>query len=177
MNRGPLIVLVGPMGVGKSTVGALLAERLSVPFLDTDQDVVHRTGRSVAEIVTEDGEPRFRELEHEAVARAVAGFPGVLALGGGAVGHGGSRALLAGLPVIFLDVDLAEAMRRIGSDTGRPLLAADPERRWQELQDERRALYLEVARFVVRTDGRTPEQVARTVAAAVAVDTERGVTA
>lgn len=76
MSRGPLIVLVGPMGVGKSTVGALLAERLGVPFLDTDQDVVHRTGRSVSEIVTEDGEPRFRELEHEAVARAVAAFPG-----------------------------------------------------------------------------------------------------
>ncbi|MFD3550696.1 shikimate kinase [Streptomyces goshikiensis] len=170
MSGGPLVVLIGPMGVGKSTVGALLAERLGVPFLDTDQDVVHRTGRSVAEIVTEDGEPRFRELEHEAVARAAAGFPGVLALGGGAVGHGGSRALLAGLPVVLLDVDVAEAMRRIGSDTGRPLLAADPERRWQELQDERRALYLEVARFVVRTDGRTPGQVARIIGRGVLAD-------
>ncbi|WP_412077744.1 shikimate kinase [Streptomyces xanthophaeus] len=163
MTGGPLIVLVGPMGVGKSTVGALLAERLGVPFRDTDQDVESGTGRSVREIITADGERRFRELEHLAVARAVAETGSVLALGGGAVLHAGTRALLAGLPVAFLDVRVGEAMKRVGEGTGRPLLAENPQRLWQELHEERSDLYAVVARVVVPTDGRTPEDVARAV--------------
>ncbi len=125
------------------------------------------TGRSVREIITGDGERRFRELEHLAVVRAVGEDGGVLALGGGAVLHAGTRALLAGLPVAFLDVRVGDAMRRVGQGTDRPLLAADPERRWQELQEERRHLYLDVARVVVWTDGRTPDAVAGAVVEAL----------
>ncbi|MFF5448999.1 shikimate kinase [Streptomyces sp. NPDC012888] len=158
------------MGVGKSTVGALLAERLGVPFRDTDQDVERVSGRSVPEIITSAGEPHFRELEHRAVARAVEGPAGVVSLGGGAVLHPGTRALLAGLPVAFLDVGVAEAMKRVGGGTDRPLLAEDPERRWRELQEARRHLYLEVARVVVPTDGRTPETVAAAVAEALELE-------
>ncbi|MGR4881619.1 shikimate kinase [Streptomyces sp. LARHCF249] len=163
MTGGPLTVLVGPMGAGKSTVGALVAERLGAPFRDTDQDVESGTGRTVREIITGDGERSFRELEHLAVARAVREDGAVLALGGGAVLHAGTRALLGGLPVAFLDVPAGEAVMRVGEGTGRPLLAADPERRWQELLEERRHVYLGVARVVVPTHGRTPERVAEAV--------------
>ncbi|WP_030725259.1 shikimate kinase [Streptomyces sp. NRRL S-237] len=158
-----MVVLVGPMGSGKSTVGALLAERLGVPFLDTDHEVERRTGRTVADIVTTDGESSFRELEHEAVARAAAEHPGVLALGGGAVLHAGTRALLAALPTVFLDVRVDEAMKRLGDGAGRPLLADAPQRRWEHLMADRRALYLGLARAVVPTDDRTPHEIERAV--------------
>ncbi|MEY2233882.1 shikimate kinase [Streptomyces sp. BF23-19] len=163
MTAGPLVVLVGPMGSGKSTVGALLAERLGVPFLDTDHEVQRRTGRTVADIITTDGEPSFRELEHEAVARAAAEHTGVLALGGGAVLHPGTRALLAALPTVFLDVRVDEAMKRLGDGAGRPLLADGPQRRWEHLMADRRALYLGLARAVVPTDDRTPHEIERAV--------------
>ncbi|WP_328961573.1 shikimate kinase [Streptomyces virginiae] len=163
MTAGPLVVLVGPMGSGKSTVGALLAERLGVPFLDTDHEVQRRTGRTVADIITTDGEPSFRELEHEAVARAAAEHTGVLALGGGAVLHPGTRALLAALPTVFLDVRVDEAMKRLGDGAGRPLLADGPQRSWEHLMADRRALYLGLARAVVPTDDRTPHEIERAV--------------
>jgi shikimate kinase len=165
---GPLVVLVGPMGVGKSTVGRLLAERLGVAYRDTDDDIVAEQGRTIAEIFVDAGEPAFRAIEARAVARALAGHDGVLALGGGAVLDARTRELLAGLPVVFLDADAGEAVRRIGQDPGRPLLAGDPHRRWRALAAARRPLYAEVARAVVDTGGRTPEGVAEAVLAALA---------
>ncbi|WP_051788563.1 shikimate kinase [Streptomyces sp. NRRL S-575] len=158
------------MGSGKSTVGALLAERLGVPYRDTDQEVESRTRRSVADIISTDGEPSFRALEHEAVARAVAGHTGVLSLGGGAVLHAGTRALLAELPTVFLDVGVDEAMRRLGAGTGRPLLADGPQRRWEHLMADRRALYLGLARAVVPTDDRTPHEIERAVTEALELE-------
>ncbi|MFE0318835.1 shikimate kinase, partial [Streptomyces albogriseolus] len=109
---GPLVVLVGPMGVGKSTVGRLLAERLGVAYRDTDEDIVAEQGRTIAEIFADDGECAFRAIEARAVARALAGHDGVLALGGGAVLDPRTRALLSGRPVVFLDADAGEAVRR-----------------------------------------------------------------
>ncbi|MFJ8693721.1 shikimate kinase [Streptomyces roseolilacinus] len=163
MSSGPLVVLVGPMGSGKSTVGALLAERLGVPYRDTDADIVAAEGREVSDIFVEDGEPRFRELERAAVRAALAEHTGVLALGGGAVLDDGTRALLAGLPVAYLSMDVEEAVRRVGLGAARPLLAVNPRRRWRELMEARRHLYTEVARVVVATDDRTPEEVADAV--------------
>ncbi|MEU3854738.1 shikimate kinase [Streptomyces sp. NPDC029554] len=165
---GPLVVLVGPMGVGKSTVGRLLAERLGVSYRDTDDDIVAAQGRTIAEIFAGEGEDAFRAIEARAVARALAGHGGVLALGGGAVLDAGTRALLAGLPVVFLDVDAGEAVRRIGRDPGRPLLAGDPRRRWRALAEARRSLYTQVARAVVDTTGRAPAGVVEAVLAALA---------
>ncbi|MEV7443694.1 shikimate kinase [Streptomyces sp. NPDC091204] len=163
MTGGPLVVLVGPMGSGKSTVGALLAERLGVPYRDTDADIVAAEGREISDLFVDEGEPYFRELERRAVAAAVAEHTGVLALGGGAVLDEGTRELLAGLPVAYLSMDVEEAVRRVGLGAARPLLAVNPRRQWRELMDARRPLYTEVARVVVATDDRTPEEVAQAV--------------
>ncbi|MFC0849440.1 shikimate kinase [Streptomyces noboritoensis] len=163
MTTGPLVVLIGPMGSGKSTVGALLAERLGAPYRDTDADIVAAQGREIADIFVDEGEPHFRELEREAVRAAVAEHSGVLALGGGAVLDASTRALLSGLPVVYLSMDVEEAVKRVGLNTARPLLAVNPRRQWRELMEARRHLYTEVARVVVETDGRTPEEVAQAV--------------
>ncbi|MFD7558165.1 MULTISPECIES: shikimate kinase [unclassified Streptomyces] len=163
MTGGPLVVLVGPMGSGKSTVGGLLADRLGVPYRDTDADIVAAQGREISDIFVDEGEPYFRELEREAVAAALAGHTGVLALGGGAVLDEGTRALLTGLPVVYLSMDVEEAVRRVGLGAARPLLAVNPRRQWRELMEARRHLYTEVARVVVATDDRTPEEVAQAV--------------
>ncbi|MET9955585.1 shikimate kinase [Streptomyces sp. NPDC006339] len=160
MTGGPLVVLVGPMGSGKSTVGALLAERLGAAYRDTDADIVAAEGREIADIFVEDGEDHFRALERAAVRTAVAQHEGVLALGGGAVLDEGNRALLRGLPVAYLSMDVEAAVRRVGLGAARPLLAVNPRRQWRELMEARRHLYEEVARVVVATDERTPEEVA-----------------
>ncbi|RFC76487.1 shikimate kinase [Streptomyces sp. AcE210] len=151
------------MGVGKSTVGELLAEWLGSAYRDTDADIVAAQGRPIADIFVDEGEPRFRELERQAVREAIAEHPGVLALGGGAILDESTRALLAPLPVVYLSMDVEEAVKRTGLNTARPLLAVNPRRQWRELMEARRHLYTEVARVVVPTDDRTPEEVARAV--------------
>ncbi|MEV4879162.1 3-dehydroquinate synthase [Streptomyces cyaneofuscatus] len=160
---GPLVVLVGPMGVGKSTVGELLAARLGTTYRDTDVDVVAEAGKPIAEIFYDEGEEHFRALERRAVAAALAGHAGVLSLGGGAVLDGGTRELLADRPVVYLSMDVDEAVRRVGLGAARPLLAVNPRRQWRELMDARRHLYEEVARTVVATDENTPEEVAQAI--------------
>ncbi|MGW4885030.1 shikimate kinase [Streptomyces murinus] len=158
---GPRLVLVGPMGVGKSTVGRLLAERLDVGYRDTDDDIVAAEGREISEIFVDEGEEHFRALEKAAVASALAEHRGVLALGGGAVLDADTRALLAPHPVVYLSMDVEEAVRRTGLNVARPLLAVNPRKQWRELMEARRHLYEEVATAVVTTDGRTPEEVAQ----------------
>ncbi|WP_037870628.1 shikimate kinase [Streptomyces sp. SPB074] len=160
---GPRLVLVGPMGVGKSTIGHLLAGRLGLAYRDTDDDIVSAEGREISDIFVDEGEEHFRALEREAVRTALTEHEGVLALGGGAVLDAGTRALLRGHPVVFLTMDIDEAVRRTGLATARPLLAVNPRRTWRELMEARRPLYTEVARATVATDDRTPEEVASAV--------------
>lgn len=161
------MVLVGSMGSGKSTVGRLLADAWSVPARDTDTDIVTDEGRSVAEIFVDSGEPYFREREHAAVAAALAEHDGVLSLGGGAVLDPATREALAGHPVVFLRVGLADAVKRVGLGTSRPLLLGNVRSRIKALLDERTPVYESVATLVVETDGRTPEQVAGEILAAL----------
>ncbi|GAA5153247.1 shikimate kinase [Nocardioides marinquilinus] len=164
----PRVVLVGPMGAGKSTVAALLAERLGVTARDTDADVEAAEGRSVSDIFVDSGEARFRELERDAVAAALASHDGVLALGGGAVLDERTRSLLAGHPVVFLRVGLSEAVKRVGLGAGRPLLLGNVRARVKALLDERAPIYESVATAVVDTDDATPAEVADRVEAALA---------
>jgi shikimate kinase len=148
------------MGAGKTTVGRILASRWGVAVRDTDADVEAVAGKSVQDVFVDDGEAAFRALEKAAVAAALSEHDGVLSLGGGAVLDPDTRALLAGQPVVFLRVGLADASRRVGLGQGRPLLLGNVRSRIKALLDERTPVYESVAALVVDTDGRTPPEVA-----------------
>lgn len=159
----PRVVLVGPMGAGKTTIGELLAQRWGVQVRDTDADIVSAQGREISDIFVDDGEATFRALERDAVARALAEHDGVLSLGGGAVLDPGTRDLLAGHTVVFLSVGLADAVKRVGLGTSRPLLMGNVRGQIKALLDERTPVYESVATHTVDTDGRTPDEVAAEV--------------
>jgi shikimate kinase len=161
---GPAAILIGPPGAGKSTVGPLLAGLLRVTFLDTDSDIEQAAGKPVSDIFIEDGEPAFRALEREAVARAVAAHPGVLGLGGGAVLDPGTRQLLAGQQVVYLETGFAAATKRVGLDKARPLLLGNPRAQLKALLDQRLPIYAELAWITVRTDSSSPAEVADEIA-------------
>lgn len=161
----PRVVLVGPMGAGKTTIGALLARRWGVSVRDTDADIVAAQGREISDIFVDDGEAAFRALEREAVAVALAEHDGVLSLGGGAVLDPGTRELLAGHTVVFLRVGLTDAVKRVGLGTARPLLMGNVRAQVKALLDERTPVYESVATHTVETDDRTPDEVADSVAA------------
>ena len=164
----PRLVLVGPPGVGKTTVGTLLSTRLGLPLRDTDADIEARTGRPIADLFIDD-EPGFRAMEVEAVGAALAEHTGILSLGGGAVLDPRTRRALAGQTVVFLSVELADAVRRTGLDASRPVLGLNPRATLRGLLAERRPVYEEVATVTVPTDGRTPHEVAHAVLAALGV--------
>ncbi|MEV4106118.1 shikimate kinase [Nonomuraea sp. NPDC049695] len=155
-----LAVLIGPPGSGKTTLGQLLAERLGVGFRDTDSDVEAVAGKPVSDIFVEDGEARFRELEHEAVRRALAEHDGILSLGGGAVLNEETQALLDGHHVVYLQVGLSDAVQRVGLASARPLLVLNPRSQLKKLMEERRPVYERLASVTVVTDKREPEELA-----------------
>jgi shikimate kinase len=157
-----VIVLIGFMGAGKTTVGAILAARLGVPFTDSDQEIESRAGKPVREIFADDGEPAFRQLEHEVIADLLRGDDRVLALGGGAASHDGTRALLKAVPVVYLKVTYAEAMSRVGGDAGRPMLARPDV---AGLHRDRDPLYASVAALTIDTGGRSPDRLAQDILA------------
>ncbi|WP_435746979.1 shikimate kinase [Nocardioides sp. SYSU DS0663] len=157
---GPRVVLVGPMGAGKTTVASVLAETWGVPARDTDRDVEEAEGRSVSDIFVESGEAHFRALEAAAVATALSEHDGVLALGGGAVLDPVTRERLTGHRVVFLRVGLADAVKRVGLGASRPLLVGGVRSRIKALLDERTPVYESVATLVVDTDGRSPQEIA-----------------
>jgi shikimate kinase len=162
----PVLVLVGPPGSGKSTIAAELATRLGVDHVDTDTVVQAQAGKAISDIFVDSGEAAFRALERAAVATALAG-DGIVSVGGGAILDPATRADLAGHTVVFLDVSLSEAAKRVGLGTSRPLLLGNVRTQLKKLMDARRPLYAEVATFAVDTDGRTPEEIADEIAAKV----------
>jgi shikimate kinase len=166
----PVAVFVGPPGAGKSTVAEIVGQRLGVGVRDTDQDVEASEGVSVQDIFIDHGEAHFRTLEEKAVSAALAEHDGVVSLGGGAVLSPASRAALAGHRVIFLDVGLAAAIRRVGMNSGRPLLLGNVRTQLKNLLDQRRVLYRDVARFTIQTDDLDATQVAEQAIALIQED-------
>jgi shikimate kinase len=170
----PVCVIVGPPGAGKTTVGELVAAGLGVSLVDTDAAVEARAGKPIPDIFVDDGEACFRQLETAAVIEALAGSDGVVALGGGAVLAEANREALLGHTVVYLSVELTDAVARIGLGQGRPLLAMNPRATLKYLLDQRRPLYAQVATVTVRTDGRTPDDIAAEVLAALAASLPPG---
>jgi shikimate kinase len=164
----PTLVIVGPPGAGKTTVGRVVARRLGVAFADADALIEQRAGKTIADIFVTDGEAAFRELERDVVAEALAGTDGVLALGGGAVLDATTRERLRAHRVVYLTVGLADGIRRTGMSTARPLLAGvNPRATFKALLDARAPLYREVASMEVDTNRRSANQVARAVLEAI----------
>jgi shikimate kinase / 3-dehydroquinate synthase len=156
-----MIVLVGFMGAGKSTVGRLLADKLGLPFLDSDVVIEQRAGRTVREIFAADGEPAFRAVEHRVIAELLDGPDVVLALGGGAPEHPGTRDRLRDGPsVVYLQVGYAQAMARVEGDEYRPLLRSPD---LDGLYRRRLDIYGDIATLTIATDGRRPQAVASDV--------------
>lgn len=155
------IVLIGPPGAGKSTIGKQLARTLNRSFADTDDIIELQTGSTISQIFIDQGEPWFRKLEEEVVVKAIDSLDGVLSLGGGAPlsETAQERIKLISSPVIFLDVSLATAAPRVGFNRDRPLLLSNPRAAWQELMDKRRPIYESLATQIVSVDGLSPKEV------------------
>jgi shikimate kinase len=161
------VVLIGPPGAGKSSVGSLLAAELGVPFADTDDLVAAAAGKPVGDIFIEDGEPVFRELERLAVARgleATSPDGGVLALGSGAVLDPEVRRMLASQLVVYLDAGFSAVARRTGMDRPRVVIPGNPRGRLRSMLEERRPVYADIASMTVQTDDTAPEEVAADLA-------------
>ena len=161
----PRLVVVGPPGSGKTTIGRAVADALGEPFRDVDEVVEQRHGRSISDIFVDDGEPAFREMEREVCAELLTEGSGVLALGGGSVLDPRTEADLDGLAVVFLDVGIADAAKRVGFAQSRPLLLVNPRAAWTQLMNARRPVYERVASFTVETAGRSVDQVVADVLA------------
>lgn len=151
----PVAVFVGAPGSGKTTVGKRVASALDVPFIDSDQLIEVRAGMSVADIFLNQGEAVFRQMEEEVIAQALAETDGVLSLGGGAILNEATRARLASHKVVWLRVELADAARRVGMNTARPLLLGNVRAQLGALLEARTPLYAEVATIVVDTSQRS----------------------
>ncbi|MEU5879602.1 shikimate kinase [Spirillospora sp. NPDC047279] len=155
----PKAVLIGPPGSGKSTVGAALAERLGLVLRDTDADTEAAAGKPIGEIFIDDGEEHFRGLESEAVRVALEEHEGVLALGGGAILSAETQRRLSGHTVIYLQVGLSEAVKRVGLASARPLLVLNPRSQLRKLLEERLPIYERLGTIIVATDGRDPGEI------------------
>jgi shikimate kinase len=156
-------VLVGVPGAGKTTIGKLLAIEMGSEFFDSDEEVAAQTGSSISSLFIEKGEPFFREIEREVIARGLERSSGVYALGGGAVLDPSTRELLKPKRVCWLGVSARVAAKRVGLDQPRPVLVGNVRAQMVKLLNDREPLYAEVATFTVVTDELSPSEVVREV--------------
>jgi shikimate kinase len=153
------IVLVGVPGAGKTTVGKLLAKDLGIDFFDSDQVIESRSGKSVSDIFTQDGEPAFRKLEHDVIVELLDSNNVVLALGGGSLGNDETRAKVKDATTVWLVAGLAQAVDRVGMNRNRPLLLGNVRGQLADLMAAREPFYKEVAAIAVDTSKLIPSEV------------------
>lgn len=158
MNPAPNLVMVGPMGAGKTSIGRRIAERFSLHFADVDHAVVQASNASIPALFEAIGEAGFRQRESAALAMLLAGQGQVVASGGGAVLSAGNRALMKARGfVIYLKVDVDTQLKRVARDRNRPLLLTGDRREvLTDLIRIREPLYQEVADLVLEADRLTP---------------------
>ena len=159
------IVLIGPPGAGKSSIGKALAKELNLNFIDSDSEIEKISHKKISEIFIEDGEPAFRLLEVDVVRKVLADFEGVISLGGGAPINPEIQEVLqdANYPVVFIDVSIAQAATRIGFNKDRPLLLVNPRQQWISLMNERRPIYEKLASQTISSDNQKPHEVAKQI--------------
>jgi shikimate kinase len=155
------ILLIGPPGAGKSTVGQALANKLRIDFIDTDQVIEDETGKSITDIFVVDGEPHFRALELQTLRKVLSFEAGVISLGGGApISEDAQEAIeQSNSHTVFLDVSLATAAPRVGFNRDRPLLLGNPRAQWQALSDNRRPIYEKLADHAIKVDDMNVNQI------------------
>lgn len=155
------VILIGPPGSGKSTIGKALSRKTGQSFTDTDDVIEERTGMNISQIFVDKGEPWFRELESEVLQSELAKLDGILSLGGGAPLSDKAQSLLNSIPTakVYLDVSLATAAPRVGFNRDRPLLLNNPRGAWQELMEKRRPIYEALATHIVKVDERAPKDI------------------
>jgi len=165
----PRAILIGPPGSGKSVVGKALSKALGTTFIDTDEVIEERAGRSISDIFVDDGEAVFRELEFETLVTCLKDDDAVLSLGGGAPISPRAQEVLtaSGAPVIFLDVSLSVAAPRVGFNRDRPLLLGNPRAQWQALYDERKPIYSKLATITIQADTMKANEIATEIAKAI----------
>jgi len=155
------ILLIGPPGAGKSTIGVALAKELSIDFIDTDQEIERETGKAITDIFVVDGEPYFRAIELETLRKVLTLESGVISLGGGApISQEAQEAIAqSNSHTVFLDVSLATAAPRVGFNRDRPLLLGNPRAQWQALSDNRRPIYEKLADDAIKVDDMSVGQI------------------
>jgi len=170
MNPAPNLVLVGPMGAGKSSIGRRLAERFGLAFVDADAFIEQRTGASISAIFDHVGEAGFRERERQALAELLAGSGQLVATGGGAVLDADNCRLMRERGfVVYLTAGIDSQLKRLGRDRTRPLLQrGDREQVLRDLAAHREPLYRNVADLVMDTDGLTAAEASSRLAVSLA---------
>ena len=161
----PRAIIIGAPGAGKTSVGRRVAERLGVEFRDSDAAIEKRAGKPVSDIFLSDGEAEFRRLEREVIAESLADVDGVLSVGGGAVLDPDTRKAFSHHTVVWLEVDLGNATKRVGMNSARPLLMGNVRGTMTTMLNERTPLYEEVATVTVDTSGRPLKDVVDDVVA------------
>jgi shikimate kinase len=158
------VILIGPPGSGKTTIGKLLAKKMNLRHIDTDQEIESQTGRKIADIFLEDGESGFRNIEREIVLATLQQDPAVISLGGGSVLDSEvSEKLKAESLVVYLEVSISNAAPRVGFNTDRPLLVTNPRQQWLQLFAQRKELYEMLGKYRVSTDNKKPKSVAEEI--------------
>lgn len=157
----PRVILIGPMGSGKTTIGALLAQKLNLDFRDTDQIIEQEEGKTVSQIFLDEGEDAFRVIEKRVLRQELLTDGTVLSLGGGAPISIDAQSALRAIAshILFLDISLSTVAPRIGFNRDRPLLLNNPRGQWQTLMEARRPIYEAIADTTINVDDKSEEEI------------------